>query len=237
MQQLWQVAFGVAGIGAVVAFVFWSLYRNWLKLAVFQRMTKRQQFIIFILFLCLTFVFAVSGLAAYVIVQVVNPAQRAAENSVGELSQLVRARRENILSIMDKQDKFFASERQKAVDEGKPTDGLDAKIKLLHSVKDQFERLSGEYAAALDDRQFVRSHELLHDIYVLLDQPETQALFPERVYYGDKPEPMYVPTRKVTRAFFQAIPKDLQGRVREAFPDPDPFGQDYSDNVDAVPRP
>lgn len=65
MDGLWKVAFGVAGIGGVVSFVLWSLYKNWLKLDIFQQMTKEQQFSLFRLFLILTFMFALAGLGVY----------------------------------------------------------------------------------------------------------------------------------------------------------------------------
>ena len=61
MQQFWLVALVIAGLGAVVSFVFWLLYRGWLKLPIFQRMTKEQQYKLFKLFLALTFLFAVLG--------------------------------------------------------------------------------------------------------------------------------------------------------------------------------
>jgi hypothetical protein len=68
MQELWKIALGIAGLGAVSAFVFWSLYKDWLKLGIFQTMTRRQQFALFVLFLVLTFLFAISGLITYAIV-------------------------------------------------------------------------------------------------------------------------------------------------------------------------
>jgi hypothetical protein len=51
MEDLWKVALGVAGLGALACFVFWSLYRQWLKLPIWTQMTKRHQFIVIIVFL------------------------------------------------------------------------------------------------------------------------------------------------------------------------------------------
>jgi hypothetical protein len=69
MAELWRIALGVSGIAGVVSFVLWSLYRNWLQLDIFQRMTKKQQFILFMTFFILTFLFALAGLGAWVVVQ------------------------------------------------------------------------------------------------------------------------------------------------------------------------
>lgn len=66
MQDLWKVAISVSGIGAIGAFVMWSLYRNWLKLDIFQRMTKKQQFRLFVLFMTFTFLFAIASLVVYI---------------------------------------------------------------------------------------------------------------------------------------------------------------------------
>ena len=70
MEELWKVAVGIAGIGTVGAFVFWSLYKDWLKLpALKNRLTKHQIFILFLVFLVLTFLFGIASLAAYVMAQ------------------------------------------------------------------------------------------------------------------------------------------------------------------------
>lgn len=68
MQALWNTAIGITGIGAIGALVMWSIYKDWLRLNIFQTMTKKQQFILFILTLTFTFLFAIACLIAYVIV-------------------------------------------------------------------------------------------------------------------------------------------------------------------------
>lgn len=68
METFWKVAVTIAGIGGVGSFVIWSLYRQWLRLDIFQRMTTKQQFTIFVLFLSFTFLFGIAALAAYVVV-------------------------------------------------------------------------------------------------------------------------------------------------------------------------
>ena len=63
--ELWKVALGIAGLGAIGAAVFFFLYKQWLTLPIFQRMTKDQQYKLFKLFLILTFVFAIFTLVIY----------------------------------------------------------------------------------------------------------------------------------------------------------------------------
>lgn len=65
MEEFWQVAVGVAGLGAIGSFVIWSIYRQWLSLPIFQTMTKDQQFRLFRLVIVLTFVFSILALVAY----------------------------------------------------------------------------------------------------------------------------------------------------------------------------
>lgn len=66
MDVAWQVAFGVAGLGGIAAFVLWSLYRGWLKLPIFQTLSKDQLFRLLRLFLWLVFLFAVLGVGGWV---------------------------------------------------------------------------------------------------------------------------------------------------------------------------
>jgi hypothetical protein len=44
LEHFWTVALSVGGVGAIGAFVFWSLYKGWLKLGIFQALTSTQTF-------------------------------------------------------------------------------------------------------------------------------------------------------------------------------------------------
>lgn len=55
MDKFWKAALAVGGVSAIGAFVFWSLYKDWLSLDIFSKMTSDQTFQIMIIFLCLTF--------------------------------------------------------------------------------------------------------------------------------------------------------------------------------------
>ncbi len=55
MERLWKAAFAAGGIAAVGAFVFWSLYKQWLALPIFERLSQGQTFTVMLVFLVFTF--------------------------------------------------------------------------------------------------------------------------------------------------------------------------------------
>jgi hypothetical protein len=55
MNIFWKAALAVGGIAAIGAFVFWSLYKDWLALPIFSKMSPEQTFEIMKMFLWLTF--------------------------------------------------------------------------------------------------------------------------------------------------------------------------------------
>lgn len=65
MERFWRMALGIAGIGAVGFFVFWSLYRQWLTLPIFPTLTQNQAFQLLTYFLFLTFGSLALAVGAY----------------------------------------------------------------------------------------------------------------------------------------------------------------------------
>jgi hypothetical protein len=55
MEKFWKAALAVGGIAAIGAFVFWSLYRQWLSLPIFSQLSQEQTFAVMKIFLWLTF--------------------------------------------------------------------------------------------------------------------------------------------------------------------------------------
>lgn len=55
MEKFWKAALAVGGLGTVGAFVFWSLYKQWLTLPIFSMLSPDQTFEIMKIFLYLTF--------------------------------------------------------------------------------------------------------------------------------------------------------------------------------------
>jgi hypothetical protein len=68
LDKFWKPALAVAGIGAVGAFVFYSLYHKWLSLPIFSRLSPDHTFILMLVFL----VFVFLGLIVMVIVWLVD---------------------------------------------------------------------------------------------------------------------------------------------------------------------
>jgi hypothetical protein len=65
MDSFWQIALGVGGVAAIGAFLFLSLYRGWLKLDIFPKLTKRQTFTVMMTFLVLVFLALIAFLLVY----------------------------------------------------------------------------------------------------------------------------------------------------------------------------
>lgn len=65
MDKFWKAALGVAGIGAVAFFAFYSLYKKWLSLPIFPQLTQEQAFVLMLVFLALTFLALVVGVIAW----------------------------------------------------------------------------------------------------------------------------------------------------------------------------
>ena len=53
--RFWKAALAVGGLGTVGAFVFWSLYKNWLTLPIFAKLSQEQTFVTMLAFLAFTF--------------------------------------------------------------------------------------------------------------------------------------------------------------------------------------
>lgn len=104
MDKLWQAAIAVAGLGGIASFVLWSLYKQWLKLPIFQQLTKDQLFRLFRWFLILTFLFALSALVAYVVVSVYseNGSKKLAQKGKNDLVEVLQKRAEVVVGGLDR---------------------------------------------------------------------------------------------------------------------------------------
>lgn len=65
MENIWKAAFAVAGLGAIAFFVFYSLYKQWLTLAIFAKLSQAQTLAVMVIFLVLSFGSLMAGLAAW----------------------------------------------------------------------------------------------------------------------------------------------------------------------------
>ena len=96
MPEVWQVAITIAGLGAVGAFVFWSLYREWLRLPIFPKLTKQQAFRLMQIFLVLTFLALIAVLVTYAYVH-------SKQAQVALLKEQINETRGRLLSELDKE--------------------------------------------------------------------------------------------------------------------------------------
>lgn len=67
MEKFWKAALAAGGVCAIGAFVFLSIYKEWLTLDIFGTLTSNQTFIIMSLFLVLVFLLAIATLIAWII--------------------------------------------------------------------------------------------------------------------------------------------------------------------------
>ena len=62
MDEVWKIAIGLTGLSGVAAFVFLSLYKEWINAPVLSDLTRKQKYNLRRLFLVLTFGFAIFAL-------------------------------------------------------------------------------------------------------------------------------------------------------------------------------
>ena len=67
MQTFWKAALAVGGLCSVGAFVLWSLYKQWLTLPIFSKLSSDQTFYLMRIFLILTFVAFVCCFIGYLV--------------------------------------------------------------------------------------------------------------------------------------------------------------------------
>ena len=66
MEKLWQIAISIGGLAAISAFVLWSLYKDWLELPIFSKLSSNHTFILMLLFISLTFISSLVMLIIYI---------------------------------------------------------------------------------------------------------------------------------------------------------------------------
>ena len=98
MQSFWKAAVAACGLGALATFLFWSLYARWLTLPVLAKLTKRQLFRLFLVFLIATFLFASLALGTYGWLQTQDKA--VLRHSKTELIGMLKARETQFSSAM-----------------------------------------------------------------------------------------------------------------------------------------
>ncbi|SDP43473.1 NUDIX domain-containing protein [Desulforhopalus singaporensis] len=97
MENFWKASLSICGFSAVAAFVFWSLYKNWLSLPIFSRLNQNYTFILMLVFLILTFAALSLMLITYL---KVNSTKEQENNSIVNQSAAFCYRKNPELKVM-----------------------------------------------------------------------------------------------------------------------------------------
>jgi hypothetical protein len=82
LDQFFKAALGIGGLGTVGAAVFYGLYKDWLALDIFSKLSADQTFIIMLVFLGLVFLSLVVLVIAYISKGIKINSAKAIDNSV-----------------------------------------------------------------------------------------------------------------------------------------------------------
>jgi hypothetical protein len=102
MEQFWQIALSIAGLGAIGAFVFWSLYQGWLKLPIFANLTQNQTYYLMWGFLIFTFVFALVALLTHTKNQYSSPKTTEPKDAIYDAKEIIKEPIKNV-EVRDEQ--------------------------------------------------------------------------------------------------------------------------------------
>jgi hypothetical protein len=171
MEEFWKIAVGIAGVGAIGSFVFYSLYRQWLKIpGVFDKLSSPDTYRIFRLFLVLTFLFATLALAAFVF----GPSSHdRAEQIKGEVRVFTIARFKSLTRIIDDQLAFYDAHNDA---EGR---------KLAEKLKADITSINNDREAAIERGNMVEVLQSTNDLVIVLNEYQLVASLRYQASKGD----------------------------------------------------
>lgn len=82
LNNFFKAALGAGGLGTVGAFIFYGLYKDWLKLGIFSQLSADHTFIIMLVFLALVFFSLVVLVIAYILNGIKINTAKAENNSI-----------------------------------------------------------------------------------------------------------------------------------------------------------
>ncbi|NQY06951.1 MAG: hypothetical protein HRT68_12375 [Flavobacteriaceae bacterium] len=82
LDQFFKAALGIGGLGTVGAAVFFGLYKDWLSLDIFSKLSADQTFIIMLVFLGFVFLSLIVLVIAYILKGIKINSATATDNSV-----------------------------------------------------------------------------------------------------------------------------------------------------------
>lgn len=87
MEKFWELSLAIGGISAIGAFIFYSLYKKWLSLDIFSKMTQKQTFEIMKFFLSLTFAALFFFISLYAVKSNSTQEQSSTDNHLFDLQK------------------------------------------------------------------------------------------------------------------------------------------------------
>lgn len=165
MEDLWKIAISLTGISGIGAFVFLSLYKEWIIAPALSGLTKVQKYNLLRLFLVLTFLFAIATLmsAAY---------QKQQEGT----------------AIQRSKEEFYRTQQAKyelgrRLLQEKLSDPLlsDAQRAEVRKLSETYNANVDEAAKALDKAQFNLWLERTKQVHELLQSDLAKKYLPEQV--------------------------------------------------------
>lgn len=178
MDPFWTTALSLTGLFAVGAFVFYSLYKQWLSLPLFEKLTSKQTYDLFRVFLFLTFAFAVLtlGFAAFKL-YLERPATPTA--SAEELNRILEERHE-----VGKKE-FAAVQADPSVPEDKK--------KAAAEIGAEYDALGAKARDANVQGRAIEYHELTKRIIQLLESDKAKKALPQPARESILSKGCYIP--------------------------------------------
>nr|WP_320051248.1 hypothetical protein [uncultured Desulfuromonas sp.] len=166
MEEIWKLAISLTGISGVGAFVFLSLYKEWIKAPALLNLTKLQKYKLLRLFLILTFSFAVISLALSAYENYLSSNNTQASSS--ELEAIAASRYKH---GKQKIEEILNSEELGSID----------KEEFLQ-IATQYQEHSTEALNAIKNKQFNLWHEKSNQMHELLRSDKAKKFIsPESV--------------------------------------------------------
>ena len=73
MEKFWKAFFAAVGIGAIMSFVFYSLYKQWFTPPILERLSPHQAFVAMVIFLVLSVAALMAGVLAWMCQPILPP--------------------------------------------------------------------------------------------------------------------------------------------------------------------
>lgn len=165
MQSIWQSAVPIAGLGAIGAFVFWSLMGRIVPRTQGHALNQRQSYTLALLAIGVVFAALIALLVAHHSAESRQQSQKQSKALIGTLQERYEITRQ----LIEKR----SSELVGSGNQG----GVAEKLAALGRFRASFDRLSHEAIAALESDDLMLFNELNKQIYKLITSDSAKEVF------------------------------------------------------------